>query len=212
MPTEAWKMKTFKEPWFAGETLSVAIGQGATVATPLQMALAYSAIGNGGLVYQPYLVSKIVGPDGLVKKEFKPKLLRKRDSSARLIDTVRLGVFKVINEPGGTAYRYARMSDLQIAGKSGTVQTYTKSKQELFTKCDQMPFHKRNHAWFVAFAPYENPEIAVAAFGMHECAGSLVTAPIVKAVIQKWWDKKKYLESIQGPQPATAGPSQAGSL
>jgi penicillin-binding protein 2 len=204
IPTQEWKKRTFKEDWFQGETLSVAIGQGATVVTPLQLALSYAAIANGGLVFQPYVVSKITDSDGSVLKEFKPKLLKKRESAAKHLATIRQGLHDVVNKPGGTAYWFGRLEEVEIAGKSGTSQVFSQDARELFMPCQQKAFERRNNAWFVAYAPAENPEIVVAVFGMHECGGSVAASPVVKAVIKKFWDKKKALESLQGPQPASA--------
>ena len=204
IPTQLWKKRTFREEWFQGETLSVAIGQGSVLVTPLQLALSYATIGNGGLVFQPYLVSKITDSDGSVLKEFKPKLVKKRESTAQHLEAVRQGLHDVVNKPGGTAYWFGRLKEVEIAGKSGTSQVMSKDARELFLPCPSLPFERRHHAWFVGFAPYENPEIVVASFGMHECGGSVGASPVVKAIIQKFWEKKKALESLQGPQPASA--------
>lgn len=204
IPTQEWKKRTFRDEWYQGETLSVAIGQGATVVTPLQLALSYATIGNGGLVFQPYIVSKITDPDGVTLKEFKPKLIKKRESAAKHLATITQGLHDVVNKPGGTAYWFGRLEEVEIAGKSGTSQVFSQDARELFIPCQQKAFERRNNAWFVAFAPYENPEIVVASFGMHECGGSVAASPVVKAVIKKFWEKKKAHESLQGPQPASA--------
>ncbi|MEO5668241.1 MAG: penicillin-binding protein 2 [Bdellovibrionota bacterium] len=203
IPTREWKTKTFHEEWFQGETLSVAIGQGSTLVTPLQLALAYGTIGNGGLVFQPYVVSKITDSDGSVLKEFKPKLIKKRESTARHLDAIHQGLHDVVNKPGGTAYWFGRLDEVEVAGKSGTSQVASEDSRSLFMPCRSKPFESRNNAWFVAFAPYDNPEIVVATFGMHECLGAVASGPVVKAVIKKFWEKKKARESLQGPQPAS---------
>ncbi len=202
IPDESWKQKTFREPWFPGETLSAAIGQGYILASPLQMAASYGAIANKGLLYMPYLVSKVVDRDGHVVKAFDPKLLSKRKTEENIVSVIRDGLFKVVNEPGGTAFTYVKSNDVVIAGKSGTTQTMSKDKRELFLTCESLPYERRNHAWFVGFAPFDNPEIVVAAFGMNECAGSRITGPIVRSVIEKWQEKKKERERLHGPEPA----------
>jgi len=204
IPTQEWKMRTFKEPWYPGETLSVAIGQGSTLVTPLQIALSYASIANGGLLFQPYIVSRVTDSQGNMIREFKPKMIKKRDSAAKPLAAIRQGLYDVVNKPGGTAYWYARMPEIEIAGKSGTTQVMSKDAKELFLKCEDMPFERRNHAWFVGFAPYDNPEIVVASFGMHECAGSRRTSPIIKAVVSKWLEKKKARDQLEGPQPASS--------
>ncbi|NCN41485.1 penicillin-binding protein 2 [bacterium] len=203
MPTREWKQKTQNKEWYPGETLSVSIGQGSTLTTPLQLALSYSAIANGGLVYQPYLVSKITDIEDKVVKEYKPKLLSKRDSANKHLEAIRKGLWRVVNEKGGTAYWTGRLEEVEMAGKSGTVQVSSNDPSDLFKKCELRPFDKRHHSWFVGFAPWDNPEIVVATFILHGCGGSRNSAPVVKEVVKRWWDKKKDLERLQGPQPAS---------
>ncbi len=204
IPDEEWKQRNFREPWFSGETLSAAIGQGYILSSPLQMAAAFGAVGNKGLLYMPYLVSKVVDREGRVVKSFEPKLISKRKMDDSYLAAIRDGLSKVVNEVGGTGYYYVRHPDVKIAGKSGTTQVITKDRRELFMKCEELPYERRHHAWFVGFAPYENPEIVVAAFGMNQCAGSRVAGPIVRAVIDRWYKKKKARERTHGPEPATA--------
>ena len=203
VPTKEWKMKTQKREWFPGETLSVSIGQGATLTTPLQMAVSYAAIANGGLLFQPYLVSKISDVSGNTVKEFKPKLLGKRESAKKHLEAIREGLYRVVNEKGGTAYWTGRLKEVEIAGKSGTVQVRSNDPRDLFKKCSSRPYDNRHHAWFVGFAPYDNPEIVVATFVQHGCGGSSVGAPVVKKVVKRWHDKKKEIKRLQGPQPAS---------
>jgi len=201
MPTEAWKKETTKEPWFKGETLSVSIGQGATLVTPLQMALSYATIANRGVLYQPYLVQKVVDADGKLVKSFEPKMLGKATDVLDNIDVVKKGLYDVVNTPGGTAYHFGRLPDIKIAGKSGTVQVSSRSKNELFKKCHDLPFSQRHHAWFVGFAPFDDPEIVVASFGLHECGGSRTASPVVKAVISKYFEIKN--RGMPQPKPAS---------
>ncbi|MCB0405137.1 MAG: penicillin-binding protein 2, partial [Bdellovibrionales bacterium] len=104
IPDSVWKEKVFKEPWQPGENLSVAIGQGFVVSTPIQLANAYAAIGNGGFVYKPLLVRRVVDRNGDVIEEFKPELNQKVDVPAEIFDIVKEGLYKVVNERGGTAF------------------------------------------------------------------------------------------------------------
>ncbi len=190
LPTEEWKQNTFGKPWVQGETLSSAIGQGFNLVTPLQLASAYATFANGGKNYRPYLVSKVVSPSGEVIKRYGPELLHVHEIPPEHREVVQLGLSDVVNDPHGTAYNKVRSEKLHISGKSGTAQVMSFTREELFKPCTQLPFNKRHHAWFVGYAPSENPEIVVAALGMHECGGSVQAGPMVKAVIEKWYEKK----------------------
>lgn len=209
MPSSQWKKESLKESWYPGETLSVAIGQGYVVATPLQLAQAYSIIANGGLVYRPFVVSQVKSPEGKILLRNEPELIRKVDIDPNHLKVVRDGLYQVVNTPGGTAYRYARIPEVAIAGKSGTSQVMRKDAKELFAKCDTLPFERRHHAWFVGFAPAEKPEIVVAVLGMHECGGSIAASPVVKAIVETWWHKKNGTFDPRNPQASMANAMKA---
>jgi penicillin-binding protein 2 len=191
LPTEEWKRNAFGKPWMPGETLSSSIGQGYNLVTPLQLASAYAAFANGGKNYKPYVVSKVTSPTGEIIKSFGPELLHVHEIPAEHMDHVKKGLFDVVNHPQGTGYWKVRSEKVQISGKSGTAQVVSLSKDDLFKPCQRLPFNKRHHAWFVGYAPADNPEIVVAALGMHECGGSVTAGPMVKAVIEKWYEKKQ---------------------
>lgn len=190
MPDEKWKKKTQGQDWLPGETLSVALGQGATVVSVLQLAQAYAALVNGGNLYRPYVVSRVESSSGEVLESRGPELVGRTKLDGDDLDKVREGLRQVVNEPHGTGYMTVRSKKVVIGGKSGTAQVMSANKQDLFKPCSQLPFNKRHHAWFVGFAPVEKPEIVVVAFGMHECLGSAVSGPIVKQIIEDWWDAK----------------------
>ncbi len=204
MPTQAWKMESQGQPWTPGETLSASIGQGANLVTPLQLALAYATLVNGGNLYKPYVVSKIQDMDGNTIKSFKPELVSSHKLNAKFVEAIKEALYEVVNAPGGTAYRYARTREGLISGKSGTVQVKSMTRDELFKPCENLSFDNRHHAWFVGYAPRENPEIVVAVLGLHECGGSRNSSPVAKSVIDMWWKKKKEAEGITGPEPASS--------
>jgi penicillin-binding protein 2 len=193
IPDSEWKEKVFKEPWQAGETLSVSIGQGYVDVTPLQLANAYAAISNGGFLYRPYLVKKIEGRNGEAIKEFAPELTRKIDVGKEVFDTVKEGLYRVINEPGGTAV-LSKSKKTILSGKTGTAQVRAFSDIR-HVSCPQMDYKDRHHGWFVGYAPRENPEIAVAAIAEHQCHGS-TAAHLVTDVVDAYMDKYH-------PAPAT---------
>ena len=146
IPTSLWKLKRYKVPWQPGETLSLAIGQGYNLTTPLQMAAVTAAIANGGRVFRPFLVKRVVSPGGTVLKEFSPHPIRSIPINPENLRLIREAMAGVINEPGGTGGA-ARLWGIVAAGKTGTAQVVGLGKKG-----------GRDHAWFVAFAPLESPQ------------------------------------------------------
>ena len=98
--------------------------------------------------------------------------------------------------------RFLHTPEGLISGKSGTAQVISMSREDLFKSCQNLPFEKRHHAWFVGYAPRENPEIVVSVLGMHECGGSRSASPVVRAVIDRYIEKKREAERIVGPCPS----------
>lgn len=196
MPDEKWKQQTQHAAWLPGETLSVALGQGATIVSVLQLVQAYAALINGGNLYKPYIVSRVEDSNGRVLSSHGPELVGRAKINQADLERVREGLRQVVNEPHGTGYWAVRSQKVQIGGKSGTAQVMSANKNDLFKPCNQLPFNKRHHAWFVGFAPADKPEIVVAAFGMHECAGSSGSGPIVKRIIEDWWDARHPPEPV----------------
>jgi len=187
IPDSAWKRKRFKQPWYAGETLSAGIGQGYVTATPLQMAnaIATAAVGKR---YRPHFVRQIETPEGEVIHSEQPEMLGELKVRATTLREVRDGLRDVVNTDRGTGKK-ARIAGFEVAGKTGTSQVVKLGKERL--KAAQIPWQHRDHAWFVAFAPVDAPEIAVAAIVEHaDGGGGAVAAPVVRAVIQKYVELK----------------------
>ena len=191
MPSPAWKQKVFHQNWTQGETLMVAIGQSYTLATPLQLAMAYSALINGGKLFKPYIVSQIKAQDGTVIEKSEPKITDQLELNPDHVRMVKEGLSDVVNEPTGTGYALVRSKLVKIGGKSGTATVAAFSEDDLYKPCSERPIKKRSHAWFVGYAPEEKPEIVVAVFAMHACWGAVASGPVVKAVIEKWYEKKQ---------------------
>ncbi len=160
MPSSAWKRRARGEPWYGGETLSVAIGQGYTSVTPLQVANFIAALANGRTLYQPYAVLRQETSSGMALDVFKPKIIRQLDFQPRHLRTVIKGMWGVVNDPRG-AGRRARHPDIEIAGKTGTAQVVRLGKERGAKGQALLPEHHRDHAWFTAFAPVDNPRIVV---------------------------------------------------
>ena len=173
VPDPAWSQKERKQPWYPGETISVSIGQGPVLITPLQMAEMTALVANGGYKVTPHLLkdAKLPPPEHVAI-----------DPDALAV--VRGGLWGVVNEPGGTAYGSARLPGVEIAGKSGTVQVITYAQR---MRPEDLPFKYRDHAWFTSFAPAENPELVVAVLAEHGGGGSRVAAPIAQALYAKYF-------------------------
>ncbi len=188
IPTAAWKKRRTGVPWQKGETLSIAIGQGFNLATPLQMAVLVAAVANGGKRYRPMILNSIQLADGQILQERKPKLAGKIPVSQSTLDLVKLGLWRVVNAENGTA-RGSRLEDIDISGKTGTTQVISRKEDDPIAEED-VPIHLRAHAWFVGYAPSEKPTIAVAVVVEHGEHGSGAAAPIAREMIKTYLRKK----------------------
>lgn len=188
VPSPTWAKRVFNRPWWPGETISVAIGQGALAATPLQIAYAIGGIASGGVFRQPHLAFR----DQLraLGIEMGDESARKFPLDEATVEVLARGMWGVVNE-GGTGAR-ARFPGLDIAGKTGTAQVVSMALQESADKEEY-----KSNAWFVAFAPSTNPEIVVAALVMHGNS-SAVAVPIARDVIKTYFDKKLARKPIPG--------------
>jgi penicillin-binding protein 2 len=179
IPTSEWKRARYGEPWFAGETLSVAIGQGYVLATPLQMANLIATVANGGTRYRPHFVERVESASGEVVEEIKPEVLGEAGFRKSTMLQIREALRDVVNLPNGTGKR-AKLPTIEVAGKTGTSQVFKMIKQ---VKTAHMAKNLRDHAWFVAFAPVEAPEIAMAVLIEHAGGGGgAMAAPIAHDV------------------------------
>ncbi len=205
----AWKLARFHKPWHEGDTLSVAIGQGYNLATPLQMAQVVEAIANGGRIYEPRLVEKVDSPAGEVIFQPAPVLKSQMHISPGTLDQVRKGLSGVVNEERGTG-RGAQIPGLEVAGKTGTAQIVTleKEKRERDRR-GKTSYHYENHAWFVAFAPVEDPEIAVAVLVEHGGGGGAVAAPLARRIIAAYFPDKMKQETAEKDQGNEAADTSA---
>jgi penicillin-binding protein 2 len=173
-----WKRNRFRQPWHEGETMSVSIGQGYNLATPLQMAQVAAAIASGGIIYRPQLVEKVESPSGEVLFQSQPEIKYRLGASPATIAAVRRGLEGVVEEERGTA-RVAQLANIRVAGKTGTAQVVSLEKE----KSGKNNKKYENHAWFVAYAPAENPRVAVAVIVEHGGHGGSTAAPLAKRVV-----------------------------
>jgi penicillin-binding protein 2 len=190
IPTAAWKKRRTGIPWQRGETLSVAIGQGYDLVTPLQMAVLTAAVANGGVAYKPLILRSIESADGKVVFENQKQVLRKLSASRRTLDIVKRGLWEVVNTQGGTARTYARVRGIDVSGKTGTAQVIGRRKGDTSKKIERAS-HQQAHAWFVAYAPSNNPKIAVSVVVEHGEHGSSAAAPIAREIIKAYLQREK---------------------
>lgn len=189
MPTREWKRLQFNEPWYAGETVIAAIGQGYVLATPLQLAVMTAALVNGGQVLKPQIVKRTEDWQGNSTQLLEPHLLRQLDYTQQQLQSIKEGMVAVVSEARGTG-RLAHLDEVKIAGKTGTSQVVRRlsdEEEELLTGDEHIPYRQRSHALFVAYAPAENPEIAVAVVVEHGQSGGGVAAPIARDIISRYF-------------------------
>lgn len=167
VPDPAWSLAARRTPWYAGETISVAIGQGPILTTPLQVATMMALLANGGFRVTPHVVRGAPAPR--TKQDFDPRHLA----------AVNTGLWQVVNA-GGTA-AIGAVPGLDIAGKTGTTQVIAQNTR---IDSDQLPWAQRDHAWFASFAPLAAPTLVVVVFVEHGGHGSSAAAPIAKALYE----------------------------
>jgi penicillin-binding protein 2 len=193
VPTSWWKKQATGIPWQKGETISISIGQGFDLVTPLQMALGYAAIANNGKLWEPYVVKRIEGGSSNEIDEIKPRLKRKIPIEQCWFDLVKKALSGVVEDPRGTGH-LIRDPVVHIAGKTGTaqvVQVAQGANRKLLEKLTKSK--DRDHAWFVGYAPASDPRICVAALIEHGGHGASVAAPLVQKVIMA------YLKNAEKP-------------
>ena len=188
IPTAAWKKKRFKEAWQAGETLSISIGQGFNLVTPLQMAVFIAAVGNGGTLYRPRIVKSIEDSEGNIVKSIEPEITGGLPASKETLSLVQKGLLEVVHGDRGTARRI-RTKGINIAGKTGTAQVFSRKAGEKFDN-KNLGRTLRDHAWFISYAPADDPKIAIAVIIEHGEHGSSTAAPIAGALIKKYFQKQ----------------------
>jgi penicillin-binding protein 2 len=200
IPTRSWYALRYRGQFRVGFTLNMAIGEGDVTVTPLQLALAYSAIANGGTLYQPQVVRAVETSDGAVVQEFPPRIRRQITVDPDNLRQVTEALDDVVNDPNGTAYP-ARDPSLDVAGKTGTAQTGYVVKKEDDAKMAW--FLSQNHAWFSSFAPARSPEVAVTVLVEHGGSGPEVAVPVAMQIVHEY----ERLQSLRlGHSPSAKSP------
>ena len=183
VPNPKWKRIAKGERWVTGDTYNMAIGQGDVLATPLQVTMMTAAVANDGILYQPQVVAAITDSENHLLKFNRPIVRREIPVDTRHFDTVREGMWMVVNWEYGTAKDVA-LPDVEVAGKTGTAEFFDPEIGR------DLAGNLPSHAWFTAFAPYENPEIAITVFVYNGGEGSMVAAPIAREILRQYFDLK----------------------
>ena len=187
VPSESWVERVYHHKWYPGSTISVAIGQGAVMVTPIQLARMIAGVASGGTLVQPHLLKN----DPNVKATVFPL-------SDDTVQQLTQGMWGVVNEPDGTTAESVKLQNIDFCGKTGTAQTMSYDLQHRLGK------HIKENGWFVGYAPREHPEIVVAALVQGAGWGSFV-APIVRDVVKTYYDKKNarsQVSTAQNTKPA----------
>ena len=199
MPSREWKRKTKKMAWFPGETLSTGIGQGYVSVTPLQLAVATATMANRGERFEPRLVKSVAGHDVPVPEATHMNV------PAEWWNVVIDGMQEVVHGERGTAKGIGKGMQYHMAGKTGTAQVVGYA-QGIKYDASQVALRRRDHAWFIAFAPVEDPQIALAILVENGEHGASAAAPIARKIADA------YLLGAEPAAPAAAGDADGGSL
>jgi penicillin-binding protein 2 len=205
IPTRSWYALRYRGQFRVGFTLNMAIGEGDVTVTPLQLAMAYAALANGGTLYQPQIVRAVETSDGTVVQEFPPRIRRQIEAAPDNLRRVSEALVDVVNDPNGTAFA-ARDPSLDVAGKTGTAQTGYVSKKDEEPKMAW--FLSQNHAWFSAIAPARSPEIVVTVLVEHGGSGPEVAVPVAMQIVREY----ERLKSVRlGHAPSAKSPLSSPS-
>lgn len=186
IPSSQWKRQARNQPWYAGETLSVAIGQGYTTTTPLQVANMVATLANGGTLYKPSIVLRQENLQGTGAVDMAPTVLHQLRVAPQHIAIVQQGLWSVVNDARGTG-KAAHHEQIAIAGKTGTAQVVQLPEHDASPQRQaSLPEQHRHHAWFAAYAPFEAPRLAVVIMIEHAGKGGGQFAGYAKTLIDAY--------------------------
>jgi penicillin-binding protein 2 len=198
LPSQEWKMKRFRRPeqqkWYAGETISVGIGQGYNAYTPIQLAQAMATLANNGVMYRPHLVRYIENVKTGDRRLIEPEPLKTIPLKPENIEFIKKAMAGVNKE--GTGARAFQGAGYTSAGKTGTAQVIAIKQGEKYNEAKTAERH-RDHALFIAFAPVESPKIALAVLVENSGFGAVAAAPIARQVLDYYLLGKR----VQKPAP-----------
>lgn len=172
-PSNAWKRKTFGEPWYPGDTINLCIGQGYILVTPLQLACYVTAIANGGKLFKPKIIDKIISNTGKVIKSYTSEIKSEIKISSNTLKIVQQGMKEVVQHKYGTGIK-ARVKGHEASGKTGTIQMGTAD-------------NRIHHAWFMGYTPSDKPEISVVILIENAESGGTDAAPVAKEIFKYYY-------------------------
>uniref|UniRef100_UPI00403D57FD penicillin-binding protein 2 n=1 Tax=Pasteurella multocida TaxID=747 RepID=UPI00403D57FD len=198
MPSREWKQKRHKRPWVQGDTISVGIGQGYWIATPLQVAKATSILINEGKVHTPHLMKSV---EGSTVEPYQDPLLYEdiTEPKAAYWDVAKRGMYNVVNAANGTGRKAFIGTSYRVAGKSGTAQVFSLKENQTYD-ASGLKKELHDHAWFTAYAPYDDPKMVVAIILENAGGGSSVAAPVVRQIMDYYLTQR--LPQISRLSPA----------
>src|SRR5215470_8302486 len=203
IPTKEWYEKT--SHYTAGLATNTAIGQGDVEVTALQMAMAYAALANGGTLYVPQVVDRLEAYDGRVITAYEPQIAKQIKTPGDVLEIWKQGMWKVTNEPGGTAYEHGHSDVVAVMGKTGTAEVKKHHKAGDEKNVDRWNPNAA-HAWFAGWAPREDPEIAIVVLVEHGDAGGTVAWPIARQIIDGYFKQRR--PRVMEPSGPASGPER----
>jgi len=199
IPTKAWYEKNGR--YKVGYATNAAIGQGDVEVTVMQMAMAYAALANGGRLFVPQVVERVESFDGRTIVAYDPKVASIVKAPADAVDTWKRGMWKVTNEPGGTAYAHGYSQVVQVMGKTGTAEVKKHHKDAENDKDLEKWNPNASHAWFAGWAPADDPELAIVVMVEHGGSGGSVAWPIAERILDTYFTRKQTGDPKANPPP-----------
>jgi penicillin-binding protein 2 len=188
IPTKGWYEARGR--YMVGNATNAATGQGDVEVTVMQMAMAYAALANGGTLWVPQVVDRVEAADGKLITAFEPQVARKISTPPAVIDLWHRGMYKVVNELGGTAFEYSRSDIVEIAAKTGTAEVKKRRRKKDEPEREVVGWNPAaSHAWFAGWAPASDPEIVVVVLIEHGGSGGKVAGPVAKQILEGYWTK-----------------------
>lgn len=202
MPTREWKQKRHKKPWVQGDTISVGIGQGYWTATPLQVAKATAILVNNGKINTPHLMKAVEG--STVELYQDPLLYEDIQAKPQYWEQAKRGMFNVIHAGNGTGRNAFNGVNYHVAGKSGTAQVFSLKENQTYN-AGELVKELHDHAWFIGYAPYENPKLVIAVILENAGGGGSNAGPVVRSIMD-------YYLNIRLPQVAAKNSEKITAL
>ncbi len=203
IPSEEFRRRYLRRPWYPGEAAILAVGQSFHLVTPIQLVNLYATLANGGRLYRPWLVERIETPDGKLLKRFSSELINTPNINQKHLEEIKKGLISVVNGPEGTGYS-ARLANVTLAGKTGTAQVVRGTRK------NNAQSNLNDHAWFVGFAPAQEAEIVLVVLVENGGSGGGVAAKVARKVLEAYFQFKQRRSQtvILSPSSQQQGGSQ----